>query len=152
MRTRTAGAGLLLDVMAAACGASTPSPVTPPPAAPEGLAPDHPLVVAEELGGPTTIMDTFDPRSVSLYADGTLVAPGPRGSPLATVGTTLDNGALDEAWALVLGSGLAVDAASAVAGVVRTLPPDTAVEQAGARYSVGVHPIYPDEVDAVACP
>jgi hypothetical protein len=221
-------------------------------------------------------MDTFDPRSVSLYADGTLVAPGPAGTLLPTVGTTLDAHALDEAWALVVGNGLAIDRtlelpglfdagtteirvhdgtrlthlavyalgadpvdgertfapdeaglraaashvlarlremagtepwdppamllwwgtydeapsgappahlvpwmapldlatggaavqnplfdrcmrldgdeAQAVAALVRTLSPDGVVEQAGTRYSVGVRPIYPDEVDAVACP
>jgi hypothetical protein len=71
--------------------------------------PGYPLLVAEELGGPTFIMDTFDPRSASLYADGTLVAHSAAGTLLSTVGTTLDPSALDEAWALVLGNGLAID-------------------------------------------
>ena len=68
MGARRLGAGLLLSVALTACGAasSTPAPATPPPtpppAVPSGLDPGHPLVVAEELGGPTFIMDTFDPR------------------------------------------------------------------------------------------
>ena len=40
----------------------------------------------------------------------------------------------------------------AVADLVRSLPSDVVVEQAGTRYAIGVRPIYPDEVDAVACP
>lgn len=278
MGDRRVGAGLLLSLVLAACSVTpaTPAALTPPPAAPDGLDPDHALVVAEELGGPTFIMDTFDPRSVTLYADGTLVAPGPGGILLPTVGTTLDATTLDQAWALVLGSGLAIDrtldlpglfdagttemrvddgstltrlavyalgaepadgeptfapdeagiraaashvlarlrelsgtdpwtppamllwwgpsedapsgmppahlvpwtapvdlagdgaavdnplftrclrlegdAVPAVAQMVRSLPSDVVVEHAGARYGIGVRPIYPDEVDAVACP
>jgi hypothetical protein len=44
------------------------------------------------------------------------------------------------------------DQVRAAADLVRGLPADVVVEQSGTRYQVGVRPIYPDELDAVACP
>ena len=93
----------------AACAPAVPSPSVAP-TAPSGLAPALPLVIVDELGGPTSLPDTWDPRSATLYADGTLVASDPRrGSLLAMVSSRVGGAALDEAWAAVAGTGLAVD-------------------------------------------
>jgi hypothetical protein len=105
---------LLAGVLCLILGVAACAPAAPPPTAvpgvPAGLDPGHALLVIDELGGPTVVMDTFDPRSVTLYADGTLIASDPgRNLMLSTVSTTLGPDALGEAWATVVGSGLAVD-------------------------------------------
>jgi hypothetical protein len=98
-----------MAISIAACAPADPVPSVAP-TAPEDIDPDRPLIVVDELGGPTSIPDTWDPRSATLYADGTLVASDPRGGTmLSTVSTGLTGGALDEAWATVAGTGLAVD-------------------------------------------
>jgi hypothetical protein len=97
-------------ILIAGCASAASPAGSPAPTAPEGLAPGRPLIVVDALGGPTSIPDTWDPRSATLYADGTLVASDPRsGTLLATVSTRLAGAALDEAWATVAGTGLAVD-------------------------------------------
>lgn len=105
-----AAAGAFATVVCiAACAPVAPVPSVAP-TAPEGLDAGRPLIVVDELGGPTSIPDTWDPRSATLYADGTLVASDPRrGTMLSTVSTRLAGAALDEAWAAVAGTGLAVD-------------------------------------------
>jgi hypothetical protein len=109
---------LAIVVALAACGPADPRPRPSPPPVPAGLDPGHVLVVAEELGGPTFIMNTFDPRSVTLYADGTVIASNPaRNLMLATVSTRLGPESLGEAWAKVVGGGLAVDRTLRLPGV-----------------------------------
>jgi hypothetical protein len=108
-RATVAAAALALSFTLAACAPGTPSPSVAP-TAPAGLEPGRPLLIVDELGGPTSLPDTTDPRSATLYADGTLVASDPRtGTLLSTVSAELDGAALDEAWAAIAGTGLAVD-------------------------------------------
>ena len=101
-------AAVAIAVSIAACAPVAPVPSVAP-TAPDGLDPGRPLIVVDELGGPTSIADTWDPRSATLYADGTLIASDPRGGMmLSTVSAGLAGASLDEAWATVAGTGLAV--------------------------------------------
>lgn len=144
--------GLLgLAPVLAACAPAAPSPTPAPtaaPSAPAGLDPGHALVVIDELGGPTSIMDTFDPRAVTLYADGTLITSDPaRNLMLSTVSTTLAPAALDEAWATVIESGLATDRALELPGLSDAGTTQVTVDDGTAVTHLQVYALGLDPVD-----
>jgi hypothetical protein len=109
-RSLAATAALAIAVAFAGCAPVAPPPASIAPTSPVGLDAGRPLVIVDELGGPTSLPDTWDPRAATLYADGTLIASDPRrGALLSTSVAQLAGGTLDEAWAAVAGTGLAVD-------------------------------------------
>lgn len=140
-------AALACGLLAAACAPAGPTPSPTPPAVPAGLDPGHALVVVEELGGPTFIMDTFDPRTVTLYADGTLIASDPgRNLMLSTVSTTLAPDALAEAWGTVVGSGLATNRLLELPGLFDAGTTQVTVDDGSAItrlqvYALGLDPV-----------
>ncbi len=149
-------AAIAIALSLAGCEPAAPVPSVAP-TAPDGLDPGRPLIVVDELGGPTSIPDTWDPRSATLYADGTLVASDPRGGRmLSTVSASLDGAALDEAWAAVAGTGLAVNRSLelpglADAGTTRIRADDGARRTELLVYALGMDPAAgatfpPDEI------
>ncbi len=147
-----------LAAVLGACAPAGPSPTPSPPDLPAGLDPGRAIVIVEELGGPTSIMDTFDPRSITLYADGTMIASDPaRNLMLSTVSTTLAPAALDEAWATVVGSGLATNRLLELPGLADAGTTQVTVDDGTAVthlqvYALGLGPVEgqptfpPDEV------
>jgi hypothetical protein len=158
MRTLAAGAALAICVALLGSAPVPPPPASIAPTAPSGLDAGRPLIVVDELGGPTSLPDTWDPRAATLYADGTLVASDPRsGTLLSTSVARLSGPALDEAWAAVAGTGLAVDRSLDLpglsdAGTTRIRTDDGARRTELLVYALGLDPVEdgatfpPDEV------
>jgi len=93
-------------------------------------------------------MDTFDPRSVTLYADGTLIASDPgRNLMLSTVSTALGPDALGEAWATVVGSGLAVDRLLELPGIADAGTTQVMIDDGRAVTRLQVYGLGLDSVD-----
>ncbi len=140
-------AALAAGFLVAGCATAAPPTASSAPTAPEGLDPGRPLVIVDELGGPTSIPDTWDTRSATLYADGTLVASDPRGGAmLTTVSTRLAGAALDEAWAAVAGTGLAVNLSLGLPGLfdaptTRVRTDDGTVRTELLLYALGSEPV-----------
>lgn len=132
------------------CGPPAPTSAPPPtvPILPAGLDAGRALVVVEVLFGPTSILDTFDPRAATLYADGTLVASDSRrGLMLSTVSTRLAPDALEEAWAAVLGSGLATDRLLELPGLYDAGTTQVTVDDGTAVTRLQVYALGSDPVD-----
>ncbi len=97
-------------ILIAGCATAAPPAASPAPTAPEGLDPDHRLVMIEEISGWPGIEGTFDPRVVTLYADGRVVTSDPaRNSILTTTAATLSPRDLDRVWAMVAATRVAQD-------------------------------------------
>lgn len=147
-----AAAAVAIAVSIAACAPVAPAPSVAP-TAPEGLDPGRPLIVVDELGGPTSIHDTRDPRSATLFADGTLVASDPRGGTmLSTVSTGLAGAALDEAWATVSGTGLAVDRSLDLPGLADAGTTRIRADDGTRRTELLVYALGSDPVDGATFP
>jgi hypothetical protein len=145
-------AAVAIAVSIVACAPVAPVPSTAP-TAPEGLDPGRPLIVVDELGGPTSIPDTRDPRSATLYADGTLVASDARGGTmLSTVATGLVGAALDEAWATVAGTGLAVDRSLELPGLADAGTTRITADDGTRRTELLVYALGLDPVDGATFP
>ncbi len=143
---------IAVAVSIAACAPVAPVPSVAP-TAPEGLDPGRPLIIVDELGGPTSIPDTWDPRSATLYADGTLVASNPRsGTMLSTMSTGLAGAGLDEAWATVAGTGLAVDRSLELPGLADAGTTRIRTDDGTRRTELLVYALGLDPVDGAAFP
>lgn len=152
MRHGIAAAAVAIAVSIVACAPVAPVPSVAP-TAPEGLDPGRPLIVVDEVGGPTSIPDTWDTRSATLYADGTLVASDPRGGTmLSTVSTGLAGAALDEAWATVAGTGLAVDRSLGLPGLADAATTRVRADDGSKRTELLVYALGADPVDGATFP
>lgn len=141
-----------IAVSIVACAPVGPVPSVAP-TAPEGLDPGRPLIVVEELGGPIWIPDTWDPRSATLYADGTLVASDPRsGMMLSTVSTRLAGAGMDDAWATVAGTGLAVDRSLELPGLFDAGTTRIRTDDGTRRTELLVYALGSDPVDGATFP
>jgi hypothetical protein len=152
MRGTAVAAAVSVAVSLAACAPVAPVPSVAP-TAPEGLDPGRPLIIVDELGGPTSIPDTWDPRSATLYADGTLVASDPRGGAmLSTVSTRLAGTGRDEAWDTIAATGLAVDRSLELPGLADAGTTRIRTDDGTRRSELLVYALGSDPVDGATFP
>jgi hypothetical protein len=97
--------------------------------APTGLADDHILLAIEYIVHDPVLDGVYDPRTVSLTADGSLVHE--RRDVDATLGTTvtkLDAAGLDRAWAAIRRSGVFADGKLDLQGFMSEHGPHTSFD------------------------
>jgi hypothetical protein len=94
---------------------------------PTGLAGDHLLLAVDYIVEDPVLTGVYDPRLISLTADGSLVVEGRDvDATLGTTVTRLDAAGLEGTWATIARSGVATDADLDLPGVVSEHGPITA--------------------------
>jgi hypothetical protein len=84
---------------------------------PTGLADDHILFASDYIVHNPDLVGVYDPRIMTLTADGTLVLErGDLGTTLATTATRLDDASLAQAWSSIVRSGVFSDGTLALPG------------------------------------
>jgi hypothetical protein len=103
----SASAALLLTLGACAGGAASSSPME---TAPTGLADDHLLIAIDYVIDDPVFDGVYDPRGISLTADGRLLLVWrDRDAMFDTRVTRLDAAGLDRAWSAIIDSGVFID-------------------------------------------
>src|SRR6476646_8096900 len=123
MRVRLMMSMVAAMVAAGACGAAGGSSSANDDL-PSTLASDHVLFAIDYLVGDPVLHGVYDPRWVTLTADGTLVLPerGENAILGATV-TKLDHAGLQRAWSEIVDSGVFVDGNLRLPGFMETHGP-----------------------------